>query len=209
MNEQSFLNTYNELMGMPNASIITTIFGAFCFTFVAIICWGKLVEEFKAAGGFIAGAMIVGTFWVLNHKLPGFGVDPQLSRQACDVYCSNGDCKEIGAQFGLIFQNAGPWIDMGWSVACGLFVFSSLNAKKPLKAAFKALPRMSSVIAGGIVGGVMVGLIGFSGSRMGFEPQVSKNAPKVEQKKMIAEDSKKAASKAVADEKDNAETDRD
>lgn len=68
-----WLQTYNELWGMYNAGIITSIFGSFAVTFTVIFCWPKLVRDFGAKGGFIAAALIIGTFWLVNHKLPGFG----------------------------------------------------------------------------------------------------------------------------------------
>ena len=74
---QQFLSTYCDAIGMPPVSAITTIFGAFCVTFVIIICWGKLVEDFGPKGGMLCAAIIVGTFWVVNHKLPGFGINPE------------------------------------------------------------------------------------------------------------------------------------
>ena len=69
-----WLQTYNELFGMYNAGIITSIFGSFAVTFTVIFCWPKLVRDFGAKGGFIAAALIIGTFWLVNHKLPGFGL---------------------------------------------------------------------------------------------------------------------------------------
>ena len=62
---------------MSPVSVITTIFGGFCVAFVVIICWGKLVEDFGHRRHACA-AIIVGTFWVMNHKLPGFGINPEV-----------------------------------------------------------------------------------------------------------------------------------
>ena len=74
-----WLQTYNELFGMYNAGIITSIFGSFAVTFTVIFCWPKLVKDFGAKGGFIAAALIIGTFWLVNHKLPGFGFSTGLA----------------------------------------------------------------------------------------------------------------------------------
>ena len=54
-----WLQTYNELFGMYNAGIITSIFGSFAVTFTVIFCWPKLVKDFGAKGGFIAAALII------------------------------------------------------------------------------------------------------------------------------------------------------
>ncbi|MGA3100029.1 MAG: hypothetical protein ABSF25_26550, partial [Bryobacteraceae bacterium] len=71
------MSHYAASIGMPPVSILTTIFGAFCVAFAVIICWGRLVEDFGPIGGMFAAAFIIGTFWVLNHKLPGFGINPE------------------------------------------------------------------------------------------------------------------------------------
>ena len=149
-----WLSTYNETLGMTPSSVITTIFGAFCFTFTASICWGKLVEDFKSAGGFMAAAFIVGTFWVMNHKLPGWGIAPEMR-----------EIEGAKRQFGLIFQAhhyAGPWIDMGFAVGFGLWVGSIYRGGKVLR----SVPRVVTVVVGGFIGGAVVGLIGFSGAAL-------------------------------------------
>ena len=87
-----WLQTYNELFGMYNAGIITSIFGSFAVTFTVIFCWPKLVRDFGAKGGFIAAALIIGTFWLVNHKLPGFGFSTGLAPDAngLPMQCSLG-----------------------------------------------------------------------------------------------------------------------
>ena len=150
-----WLKTYNETIGMAPASVITTIFGAFCFTFAVSMCWGKLVEDFKYAGGFLAAAIIVGTFWVMNHKLPGWGIAPAMHAGEMD--------ETVKLQYGLMFQSfnyAGPWIDMGCAVGFGLWVGSIFAGGK----AWPSVPRLLAVIAGGLIGGGLVGLIGYSGA---------------------------------------------
>jgi hypothetical protein len=149
----NWLSTYHDWLGMTPAGAITTVFGAFCFTFAASICWSKLTEDFRAAGGMLAAAIIVGTFWVMNHKLPGWGIEPGMHL----------DEESVKMQYGLIFQAhhyAGPWIDMGCAVGFGLWVGSIYAGGKVLR----SIPRVLVVIAGGLFGGAMVGLIGFSGA---------------------------------------------
>lgn len=163
-----WLQTYREGIGMTPASAITTVFGAFAFTFVASICWGKLTEDFKAAGGFMAAAIIVGTFWILNHKLPGWGIKPEMH------LIEGGAADGMKAQFGMVHQAyglAGPWIDMGCAVAVGFWVGSIVTAIKGvktlphvMKATLQSLPLVLVVILGGLVGGAIVGLIGYSGA---------------------------------------------
>ena|GEM_PF-258330 len=165
-----WLGTYNPTLGMCNASIFTTIFGGAFVAFFIAICWGKLVEIYGAAGGLFGGGVIVGTFWVINHKLPGIGIAP------------GGIPHDAGFgiyQYGLIvqaFHGTGPWVDMGLAVCVGLFTMSfleRLRAKKldptlPGGAALlsESFPRALSVILGGIAGGAIVGLIGFTGARL-------------------------------------------
>ena len=64
-----FLSTYSETWGMTPASVIASVFGAFAATFAVLICWPKLVKDFGAAGGILSAAFLIGTFWLLNHKL--------------------------------------------------------------------------------------------------------------------------------------------
>lgn len=167
---RGWLGTYNKTLGMCNASIFTTIFGGAFVAFFISVCWGKLVELYGALGGLIGGGAIVGTFWVLNHKLPGVGIAPGGVPHA-DGFGSY--------QFGLIvqaFHSTGPWIDMSLAVCVGLFTatfLECLRAKKrdaslPGGGALiaDAFPRAVSVILGGIVGGIIVGLIGFTGAQI-------------------------------------------
>ena len=165
-----WLGTYNKTLGMRHASIFTTIFGAAFVAFFIAICWGKLVELYGALGGIIGGGVIVGTFWVLNHKLPGIGIAP------------GGIPHEDGFgihQYGLIvqaFHGTGPWIDMGLAVCVGLFTASfleglrahKLDPSQPGGSALlcEVLPRAISVILGGMAGGAIVGLIGFTGAKI-------------------------------------------
>ena len=158
---RGWLATKNETLGMHNASIFTTIFGSAFVAFFIAIAWGKLVELYGALGGLIGGGAIVGTFWILNHKLPGFGIGHD----------------GFGHQYGLIVQGDGaPWIDMGLAVCVGLFTASFLEGlrKKKIDPAqpcggtllAEVLPRVLSVILGGMAGGAIVGLVGFTGARL-------------------------------------------
>ena len=156
-----WLQTYNEAIGMYNAGIITTFFGAFAATFVVIIAWGKLVEDFGPIGGFIAVAFIIGTFWIVNHKLPGFGFTESLRL----------DVNGLAQQFSMIHQGArgsAPWVDMGWAIGAGFITYSLLSAPKNTKKALikEAFPRWIVILAGGIVGGILVGLTGYTNANL-------------------------------------------
>ena len=89
-----WLSTYNETFGMYNAAMITTIVGAFFVAFTVAIAWGKMVDDFGPIGGMLCAAIIVGTFWMMNHKLPGWGIHPEQIQ----------DAQENVKQFGLIAQ---------------------------------------------------------------------------------------------------------
>ena len=153
----NWLQTYNEALGMYNAAIITSIFGAFCVTFAVLICWPKLVKDFGTIGGFLAAAFIIGTCWIINHKLPGFGF---MTGLATDSF---GDMM----QFGLIHQGlrgAAPWVDMGFAIGIGFVTFDLLMAKKGNRGALikEAFPRWMTIIIGGVAGGILAGLVGFT-----------------------------------------------
>jgi len=156
-----FFSHYIAWLGMTPAAIVTTIFGAFCVTFVVIRCWGKLVDDFGPAGGMMAAGFIIGTFWVLNHKLPGFGIHPE------GLPHPDGGLK----QFGLIYQGfrgAAPWVDMGTAIAFGLWVYGIALAARRNRASLivESLPRIGAAILGGIIGGALTGLVGWSGANL-------------------------------------------
>ena len=156
-----WLLTYNEAFGMYHAGIITSIFGAFAVTFTVLMAWPKLVKDFGAKGGFMAAAVIIGTFWLVNHKLPGYGFSTGLLM----------DAQNLPMQLSMIHQGArgsAPWVDMGWAIAIGFVVADLLCApriKRPglLKEAF---PRWLVIILGGITGGVLVGLTGYTNATL-------------------------------------------
>lgn len=156
-----WLSTFNETMGMHNAAIITTIAGGFFVAFTVCICWPKMVETFGPIGGMLCAAIIVGTFWVMNHKLPGFGINPELLK---DEYAKN-------VQFGLIHQGfrlAAPWVDMGWAIGMGLWVMTLIETppRRRLANTAEASPRLLFVLLGGAIGGAIVGLSGFTGAEL-------------------------------------------
>jgi hypothetical protein len=156
-----FLSHYVSWLGMSPANVITTVFGSFCVTFVVIICWGRLVQDFGPIGGMMAAAFIIGTFWVLNHKLPGFGIHPE------GIPHPDGGLK----QFGLIYQGfrgASPWVDMGTAIGFGLWVTCLCESEKGqrCKSAIESLPRVGAAILGGIIGGAITGLVGWSGANL-------------------------------------------
>ncbi|HEY3320513.1 MAG TPA: hypothetical protein VGP72_08610 [Planctomycetota bacterium] len=156
-----FISTYNPAIGMPPVSVLTTIFGGFCVTFTLILCWGKLVEDFGPMGGGLAAAFIVGTFWIVNHKLPGFGINPECLKDADGVM----------KQFGLVYQGYqgnSPWVDMGTTICIGLWVFGLCEAKKGEKmaAAKESAPRVLACVLGGAIGGAILGLVGWTGANL-------------------------------------------
>lgn len=156
-----WLQTYNETFGMYNAGIITSLFGSFAVTFTVLLCWPKLVKDFGAKGGFMAAAVIIGTFWLVNHKLPGFGFSTGLLL----------DTQGLPMQFSLIHQgNRGnaPWVDMGWAIAMGFVVVDLLCAPKGSRTRLlkEAAPRWVVIILGGIAGGILVGLTGYTNAAL-------------------------------------------
>ena len=82
---------------MTFPKIISTIAGGFIFPFLIRLLWGKLVDNFGAIGGWIAGGFIVGTTWTLNHGV------------------------------GLIYQSGAAWIDMACSIHRFICSFSSFR----------------------------------------------------------------------------------
>jgi hypothetical protein len=151
MNLAGFLGQNIEAIGMTPAAIMTTVFGMFVFVFVVNLCWGRMVEDFGPYAGIFAAGLIVGSIWVMNHALPGVGIGGEFAIDA------NGNT----VQPGLIqqaFDFGGPWIDMGWAAAVGLFV-ASAYAGASVK---RAIPSLAAAIIGGAIGGVAVGLISYT-----------------------------------------------
>ena len=156
-----FLSTYSAAIGMTPASAVTTVFGAFIATFCVIVSWPKLVEKFGPIGGFMAAAFVIGTFWLLNHKLPGWGINPD------QIAGPDGH----PMQFGLInqaFHGSCPWVDMGSAIFAGFWVNGIVGKAKGerMKAVVESLPRIFWALLGGVIGGVLTGLVGFSGAKL-------------------------------------------
>lgn len=71
---------------------LATLSGGFIFAFLVRLLWGVCMDNFGAAGAWMAAGFIVGTTWTLNHGV------------------------------GLIYQTGAAWIDMAYAVGVGLFV---------------------------------------------------------------------------------------
>ena len=156
-----WLQTYNEFLCMDHAGIITSIFGAFAVTFTVLMSWPKLVKDFGPIGGFMAAALIIGTVWLVNHKRPGFGFSTGFLN----------DADGLPMQFSLIHQGArgsAPWVDMGWAIAMGFILSDVLCAPKGTRGGLlkEAFPRWLVIILGGIVGGIFVGLTGYTNAAL-------------------------------------------
>jgi len=156
-----FMTHSIDWLGMSPVSVVTTVFGAFCVTFAVIICWGKLVEDFGPIGGMLAAGFIIGTFWLMNHKLPGFGINPELIADPA------GGVK----QFGLIYQGfrgTAPWVDMGTAIGFGTWIggLYEISRGERFRAAVESLPRVGAAILGGIIVGAITGLVGWTGANL-------------------------------------------
>ncbi|MFC3928882.1 Lin0368 family putative glycerol transporter subunit [Streptococcus caprae] len=86
---------------MTAQEALLTMLGGFILPFCALLFWGRLVDKWRAWGGFLAAALIVGPIWLLNHGLPS----PLIK------------------QSGLVF------IDMGLATAIGILVFGLLQGR--------------------------------------------------------------------------------
>ena len=109
----------------------------------------------------LSAAIIIGTFWVVNHKLPGFGINPDC------IASPDGGIK----QYGMIYQayrGACPWVDMGTTIAIGLWCHSLFMGKPGERLALvrESLPRVAALVFGGIIGGAILGLISYSGANL-------------------------------------------
>ncbi len=155
-----WLQTYNEMFGMYHAGIITTIFGAFAVTFTVLMSWPKLVKDFGPIGGFMAAALIIGTFWLVNHKLPGFGFSTGLLN----------DADGLPMQFSLIHQgNRGSALGQTWAGRLrwdSSLQTCSAHRKHTRRLLKEAFPRWVVIILGGIVGGIFVGLTGYTNAAL-------------------------------------------
>ncbi|MEW9122814.1 MAG: hypothetical protein AB2421_08875 [Thermotaleaceae bacterium] len=97
---------------MTPGLMISTFVGAFIFPFLISMCWGKLVENFGPAGGWMAAAFIVGTTWALNHGV------------------------------GMIHQSGSAWVDMAWAAGFGLLaggIYSGASLSKAMPTIVSAI----------------------------------------------------------------------
>ena len=74
-------------------------------------------------------------------------------------------------QFSLIHQGnrgSAPWVDMGWAIAMGFIFADVLCAPKGTRGGLlkEAFPRWVVIILGGIVGGIFVGLTGYTNAAL-------------------------------------------
>ncbi|WP_029165177.1 Lin0368 family putative glycerol transporter subunit [Aminiphilus circumscriptus] len=113
------------MTGWTTANILSTLFGAALFPFMIAVAWGKMVEVFGAAGGWVAGFWIVGVSWLLNHGL------------------------------GLHHQAGEVWIDMAFAAFVGLFVQSTLAGGKPGKAVPALISGVLGGLLGGLILSIM------------------------------------------------------
>jgi hypothetical protein len=81
-----------------------TFAGAFIFPFMIRLLWGKFVDNFGPAGGWMAAGFIVGTAWTLTHGV------------------------------GAIYQTGGAWVDQAFAAAAGLFGASVMSGDSASKA---------------------------------------------------------------------------
>jgi hypothetical protein len=104
---------------------ISTIVGAAIFPFLIWMMWGKLVEKFGVAGGWMAAFFIVGTTWILNH-----GMANALIKQG----------------------EGGVWVDMGLAAGVGLLVASTVSGSKFGKAIPNVV---AAIVGGALAGAVI------------------------------------------------------
>ncbi|TCO68642.1 hypothetical protein EV203_101112 [Caldanaerobacter subterraneus] len=105
--------------------ILRTFLGCFLTGLIVQSAWVALVEAYGLIGGWFAAFIIISPMWFLNHYL------------------------------GLIEnEKDGAWIDMAIGIAVAGLV-RDLFKVHSFSFAFKVLPVLLAVIAGGIVGGYL------------------------------------------------------
>lgn len=101
---------------------LTTAVGGFLFPFAIRMMWGKMVESWGPAGGWMAAAFIVGTLWTINH---GLGQP-------------------------LIYQS-GAWVDMAWGAGIGLIAATMVLGGSLSKAFGNILAAITGGVLGGFL----------------------------------------------------------
>ncbi|WP_297421351.1 hypothetical protein [Clostridium sp.] len=85
--------------------------------------WGRLVNRFGGAGGFLAAFIIVGTIWIINH----------------------------GMKYHFIQQGESGWIDMAWAAAIGVFTATVVTGGKVKKSFYNIGAAVVGGIISGII----------------------------------------------------------
>ncbi|SET28733.1 hypothetical protein SAMN05660297_01924 [Natronincola peptidivorans] len=111
-------------MTLPLA--ITTMAGGFIFPFLIRLVWGKMVDEWGMAGGYMAAGFIVGLSWTLNHGV------------------------------GLMYQTGPAWVDMAFAAFSGLFVASALSGDNVGKGLVNAFFAIVGGTIGGLILSMMI-----------------------------------------------------
>ncbi|WP_032122606.1 Lin0368 family putative glycerol transporter subunit [Clostridium amazonitimonense] len=91
---------------MTLKAALATMCGGFIFSFLIVLLWRKLVDNFGVLGILFAAAFIFGTTWCINH----------------------------GLEKPMIFQSGTAWVDMTWASGAGLLTASIVTGGKIKKA---------------------------------------------------------------------------
>jgi len=91
--------------------------------FAIIQVWGRLVNRWKVAGGFLSAFLIVGPIWLMNH----------------------------GMTFSLIHQTGGAFVDMGLATGVGIFVYGLLGGKSFQKSLYLLSAALRGGLIAGIL----------------------------------------------------------
>lgn len=122
--------------------MITTLVGAFFAPFIITIAWGKLVEKFGPAGGWLAAGFLVGTLWAICHS-NGVGI-PGTQNYNPGIH-------------NLIVQGENsPWVDMAWAIGAGILANTALHGNK----IGKAIPTLLATSLGGVLAGFVLSVVG-------------------------------------------------
>ena len=91
--------------------------------FTILQVWGRLVNRWKVAGGFLSAFLIVGPIWLMNH----------------------------GMTFSLIHQTGGAFVDMGLATGVGIFVYGLLGGKSFQKSLYLLSAALRGGLIAGIL----------------------------------------------------------